>query len=146
MRKHYVLSALDMNVRMAKNLRADLRVASELGDRPGVREIHRHFLDVMKNTMDLLRYEPAPNPPEPLIEYEKLRKAYQLYREVQGALLTDQPDFTDAQYEVMLKKARQDTSIMRSRARRFLKYFKKRFPDLLTGEREEILRKMSGLR
>lgn len=146
MRNPYVLSALDMNIRMAKNLRADLRVASELGDRPGIREIYRHFLGVMKNTMDLLRYDPAPNPPEPLIEYEKLRKAYQLYREVQGALLTDQPDFTDSQYEGMIKKARQDTSIMRARAKRFLKYFRKRFPDLLTSEREETLKKMSGLR
>lgn len=142
LRRPYALAALDMNYRTAQNLRADLLVASRLGDRKGIREICRGFVAVLRDTISLLE-EASINPPEPLIEYEKLRQAFRTHQEAIKSMYSDPTSVSDEDFAKVSEAAETGTRVIRLRAKRFLKYMERYFPDLLTTSRHMALERMS---
>src|SRR4029077_6971381 len=128
------LAALDINYQMVKSLRADVRIATKLGDRRGINGIYRQFIKTLTDTIDLLGYSELNNPPEPLIEFEKLKRSFQIHQETISSLLSDQPGFTDDQHIEMSRRAQVLNVQIRKRAKRHLRYFERYFPDFLTAE------------
>lgn len=145
MRPATELRALKFGYNAIRSLRVALRFASQNGDRGEMHEICREMVRLLRDIVGLVG-DLNINPPEPLIEYEKLKTAFRAHQEALKAMYDDDPDVTDADFKAVTKKAEDGTKALRRRAKNFLNRIKKYFPDLLTTERRLALERMAGIK
>jgi len=143
MKKQAELKALQFNYTAIRSLRGALRFASLNDDRREMHEICRSIVRALRDTMFLLS-SPTENPPEPLIEYEKLKLAFRSHQEALKSMFSDDPNVSDADFNAVTKRAEDGTRALRRLAKNFLRSLKKYYPELLTTARRLALERMAG--